>query len=224
VEPGTNKLECVGYFKSNSLTRDLATLSIQVFITQLCNQERTLLSFERNVYGEMFIKQMLENTDKNVPGCNGFDQSVFVKYYNESGTHFNYGVKITAGNKSTHCMLYKEEYEKDVFINDSTDYMIELNNFSDTGNGKFAASFGHDDMVMAEVQLTFVCETLQYKILKDEYESGTNYVSDTTYNPFEQFDPYRGYYDIIAQNGMSINDLYNIYDIDSYNTLRRLNN
>jgi hypothetical protein len=224
VEPGTNKLECIGYFKSNSLTRDLATLSIQVFITQLCNQERTLLSFERNVYGEMFIKQMLENTDKNVPGCNGFDQSVFVKYYNESGTHFNYGVKITAGNKSTHCMLYKEEYEKDVFINDSTDYMIELNNFSDTGNGKFAASFGHDDMVMAEVQLTFVCETLQYKILKDEYESGTNYVSDTAYNPFEQFDPYRGYYDVITQNGMSINDLYNIYDIDSYNTMRRLNN
>lgn len=224
VEPGTNKLECIGYFKSNSLTRDLATLSIQVFITQLCNQERTLLSFERNVYGEMFIKQMLENTDKNVPGCNGFDQSVFVKYYNESGTHFSYGVKITAGNKSAHCMLYKEEYEKDVFINDSTDYMIELNNFSDNGNGKFAASFGHDDMVMAEVQLTFVCETLQYKILKDEYESGTNYVSDTAYNPFEQFDPYRGYYDVITQNGMSINDLYNIYDIDSYNTMRRLNN
>ena len=224
VEPGTNKLECIGYFKSNSLTRDLATLSIQVFITQLCNQERTLLSFERNVYGEMFIKQMLENTDKNVPGCGGFDQSVFVKYYNESGTHFSYGVKITAGNKSAHCMLYKEEYEKDVFINDSTDYMIELNNFSDNGNGKFAASFGHDDMVMAEVQLTFVCETLQYKILKDEYESGTNYVSDTAYNPFEQFDPYRGYYDVITQNGMSINDLYNIYDIDSYNTMRRLNN
>ena len=59
VEPGTNKLECIGYFKSNSLTRDLATLSIQAFITQLCNQERTLLSFERNVNGEMFIKRLL---------------------------------------------------------------------------------------------------------------------------------------------------------------------
>ena len=83
---------------------------------------------------------------------------------------------------------------------------------------------GHDDMVMAEVQLTFVRETLQYKILKDEYESGVNYESDTMYNPYEQFDPYRGYYDVMAQNGMSINDLYNIYDIDSYNTMRRLNN
>jgi hypothetical protein len=224
VEPGSNKLECVGYFKSNSLARDLATLSIQVFITQLCNQEKTLLSFERNVYGEMFIRQMLENTEKNVPGCGSFDQSVFVKYYNESGTKFTYGIKITSGNKSTHCLLYKEGYEKELLINDAVEYMIELNNFSEDSNGKYAAAFGHDDMVMAEVQLTFVCETLQYKILKDEYESGTNYVSDTTYNPFEQFDPYRGYYDIIAQNGMSINDLYNIYDIDSYNTLRRLNN
>lgn len=224
VEPGTNKLECVGYFKSNSLTRDLATLSIQVFITQLCNQERTLLSFERNIYGEMFIKQMLENAEKNVPGCTGFDQSVFVKYYNESGTKFTYGIKITSGNKSTHCLLYKEGYEKELLINDAVEYMVELNNFSEDSNGKYAAAFGHDDMVMAEVQLTFVRETLQYKILKDEYESGVNYESDTMYNPYEQFDPYRGYYDIMAQNGMSINDLYNIYDIDSYNTMRRLNN
>jgi hypothetical protein len=224
VEPGTNKLECIGYFKSNSLARDLATLSIQVFITQLCNQERTLLSFERNVYGEMFIRQMLENTEKNVPGCTGFDQSVFVKYYNESGTKFTYGIKITSGNKSTHCLLYKEGYEKGLLINDAVDYMVELNNFSEDSNGKYAAAFGHDDMVMAEVQLTFVRETLQYKILKDEYESGTNYESDTMYNPFEHLDPYHGYYDVMTQNGMTINDLYNIYDIDSYNTMRRLNN
>ena len=224
VEPGSNKLECIGYFKSNSLTRDLATLSIQVFITQLCNQEKTLLSFERNVYGEMFIRQMIENTEKNVPGCSGFDQSVFVKYYNESGTKFTYGIKITSGNKSTHCLLYKEGYEKELLINDAVEYMVELNNFSEDSNGKYAAAFGHDDMVMAEVQLTFVRETLQYKILKDEYEAGVNYESDTMYNPYEQFDPYRGYYDVMAQNGMSINDLYNIYDIDSYNTMRRLNN
>ena len=60
IEPGSNKIECIGYFKSNTLTREKATLSIQVFAAILCNPDRTLLSFERNIYGEMFVKQMLE--------------------------------------------------------------------------------------------------------------------------------------------------------------------
>lgn len=186
IEPGSNKLECVGFFKSNTLAREYATLSIQVFICLMCHPDRILLSFERNVYGEIFVKQMAENAERNVPGCRTFDPSVFVKYYNESGTRFHYGIKITSGNKTTHCKLYKEEYEKDLLINDAMQYMIELNNFSDDGNGHYSAAFGHDDMVMAEVQLTFVRETLQYKLMRDEFESGyTLETPDTIYNPFE---------------------------------------
>lgn len=222
IEPGSNKMECIGYFKSNKLPREHATLSIQVFACTLCHPDRTLLSFERNVYGEVFVKQMLENVDKGIAGCSNFDESIFVKYYNESGTKFNYGVKITSGNKSAHCMLYKEDYEKDILINDAVEYMVELNNFSDNGNGHYAASFGHDDMVMAEVQLTFVRDTLQYKLLRDEFETRANYINDNVYNPYEDFDPYHGYYDIMSQNGISVNDLYNIYDIDSHNAMYRL--
>ena len=225
IEPGSNKLECIGYFKSNQLARELATTSIQVFTTLMCHPDRTLLSFERNVYGEIFVKQMIENVEKGVPGCAMFDQSIFVKYYNESGTKFNYGIKITSGNKTAHCMLYKEDYEKDLLINDASQYMVELNNFSDTGNGKYAAAFGHDDMVMAEVQLTFVRETLQYKMLKDEFEAGADItMPDTIYNAFEAFDPFAGYRDVMAMNNISTTDMYNIYDIDFNNMYKRLNN
>ena len=63
--------------------------------------------------------------------------------------------------------------------------MIELQNFTDKGNGTYAAAFGNDDMVMAEVQLTFVRETLQYKLMKDDFEDGSGYVNDNAYNPFE---------------------------------------
>ena len=222
IEPGTNKLECIGYFKSNQLPRENATLSIQVFTSLMCNQDRVLLSFERNVYGELFVKQMTENTEKNVPGCHGFDPSVFVKYYNEAGTKFHYGIKITSGNKSTHCKLYKEDYEKDLLINDSAQYMIELSNFSDIGNDKFAAVFGHDDMVMAEVQLTFVRETLQYKLLKDEFEAGAAIdMPDNIYNAFAVFDPYNNYREVLEMN--DITDIYNSYDTDINNMYRRLN-
>jgi hypothetical protein len=214
IEPGSNKVECIGYFKSNELDREKATLSIQIFIGLMTHPDRTLLSFERNVYGEMFVKQMLENTEKNVPGCKNFDESIFVKYYNESGTKFHYGIKITSGNKTAHCMLYKEEYEKDTIINDSAEFMTELNNFTDSGNSKFAAAFGHDDMVMAEVQVTFVKASLQYKNLRDDFETGYSLsTSDYIYNAFEEYDPFinlKNTFDLYV-NDYSQTELNSIY-------------
>lgn len=192
IEPGTDKLECIGYFRSNTLTRELATLSIQTFVSLMCHPDRTLLSFERNVYGDLFIRLLQDNFDKNVPGCQNYDNSLLVKYYNDTFTKFEYGIKITSGNKSKYCLLYKEAYENDVLINDSAEYMVELNNFTDKGNGTYAAAFGHDDMVMTEVQLMFVKSTLQYKLMKDDFESNfTIEMPDTIYNPFEDNDPYR---------------------------------
>lgn len=226
IEPGSNKMECVGYFKSNTLSREEATLTIQMFISMMCNQDRVLLSFERNVYGEIFVNQLLDNSMKNVPGCINFDASCLVKYWNESGTKFNYGIKITSGNKSTHCMLYKEDYEKDLLINDSAEYMVELNNFSDTGTGHYKAAFGHDDMVMAEVQLTFVRETLQYKLFKDEFEAGHDtLIPDTIFNPFEANDPFRGQFsNMYDVNKVGFFDMQDPYSMDKSSMLNRLNN
>lgn len=226
IEPGSNKMECVGYFRSNNLIREEAVLSIQMFISLMCHQERVLLSFERNTYGELFVNQLLDNYMKNTPGCTNFDPSCIVKYWNDSGTKFVYGIKITSGNKSTHCMLYKEEYEKDTLINDSAEYMVELNNFSDTGTGHYKAAFGHDDMVMAEVQLTFVRETLQYKLFKDEFEAGHNtMLPDTIFNPFEANDPFRGQFSSMYDvNKVGFFDMQDPYSMDKSSMLNRLNN
>ena len=230
VEPGSDKLECVGYFRSNQLTRENATLSIQVFVSQMCNPDRVLLSFERNVYGDLFTRVLQENYDKNVPGCRNYDNSVLVKYYNDAMTKFDYGIKITSGNKSKHCLLYKEAYENDIFINESAEYMVELNNFTDSGNGHYAAAFGHDDMVMTEVQLTFVRNTLQYKWLKDDFEdhAGSNYVADNIYNPFDTGNPLESM--ISAYNSTNadanifdFNNNMNTYQIDHANLMSRLN-
>ena len=180
------KIECIGYFRCNSIPREEAALSIQQFISYMCNQEKILISFERNTYGELFVNQMIDNYEKLVAGCSNFDPSCIVKYYNESGTKFTYGIKITSGNKNVHCMLFKEDYEKDIIINNSAEFMAELNNFQDDGSGKYKAAFGHDDMVMSEIQLTFVKETLQYKLFKEDFENSINAnITDNMYNPFE---------------------------------------
>ena len=185
LDAATGKMECVGYFKSNVIPREDATHSIQTFMCLMCHPDKTLLSYERNTYGDLFLKQMQENYDKQIYGCANFDISLLVKYYNDNFTHFNYGIKVTSGNKSKHCLLFKEQYEHDTIVNDAAEFMVELNNFTDKGNSTFSAAFGHDDLVMAAVQLTFVKETLQYKLLKDDFEESVGFVADNVYNPFE---------------------------------------
>ena len=104
--------------------------------------------------------------------------------------------------------------------------MIELGNFSDEGNGKYKAAFGHDDMVMAEVQLTFVRETLQYKLFKDDFEIGYNtQVPDTIFNPFEQYDPFRGQLETLYNvNSIGYFESFDPYSMDLNRNMSRLNN
>ena len=129
-----------------------------------------LLSYERNTYGDLFYKQLIENAEKD-PLVSAFDESIIVKYFNETGTKFNRGIKITSGNKTVHCKLFKEDFERGLITNDSLQTSIELGNFNDDGTGHYKAAFGHDDLVMTMVQLTFVKNTLQYKMMKSDFDS-----------------------------------------------------
>ena len=169
IEPGSGKLECVGYFRANDICREDFTRSLQELIVYHCDQNKTLLSFEKNTYGDLFHKQLIDNAEK-MQHISGFDQSILVRYYNESQTKYVTGIKITSGNKSNHCRLFKESFEKGLIINDSSHMALELGNFNDTGNGHYKAVFGHDDLVMASVQLEFVKETLQYTLLKNDFD------------------------------------------------------
>lgn len=184
INKDSDELECVGYFKSNTLLREDFTKSIQTLICKYVHQERILLSYERNTYGELFYRDMADNMEKDAYISQNFDPAILVKYFNDTGTKFNYGVKLTSSNKSTHCLLFKESYERNKYINKASQFMIELSNFSDDGSGHYKASFGHDDLVMAAVQTEFVKSTLQYRIMRDEFASGMMPVDDRFYNPF----------------------------------------
>lgn len=180
-----NILECVGYFKSKHLPRESCSKSLQTLICLYMNQDYTLLSYEKNTYGDLFYRDLIDNMEKDPIISQKFDPSIIVKYYNESGNKYVLGVKLTSGNKSSHCLLYKESFERDKIINDSAQYMNELSNFSDDGSGHYKASFGHDDMVMASVQLEFVKQTLQYNVMCDDYGAGS-INNDNIYNPFDE--------------------------------------
>ena len=186
IEPGSDKLECIGYFRSNKVDRELSATALQELIVKHCDQNKTLLSYEKNTYGDLFYHNLIDNSEK-VKEFMLFDQGIIAKYYNETGTKFTYGIKLTSGNKTNHCKLFKESYERDKIINNSYHLSVELGNFNDDGTGHYKAVYGHDDMVMTAVQLEFVKETLQYKLLRTEFDSDIVYEkTDEIYNPFEQ--------------------------------------
>ena len=207
IEPESGKLECVGFFRSNSLSRETCALAIQTLICKYCDLNKVLLSYERNTYGDLFYKQLIENAEKD-PLVSDFDESIIVKYFNETGTKFNRGIKITSGNKTVHCKLFKEDFERGLITNNSLQTSIELGNFNDDGTGHYKAVFGHDDLVMTMVQLTFVKNTLQYKMMKSDFDS--------------QIEPQQSQpdsnYDIYAEPWGE-----DIYDLDVKGNVGRLN-
>lgn len=194
----TNNTECVGYFRSNNISRTDYALALQLLCVYFMDPDKYLISLEYNTYGELFLQNMYDNMDNHLEISQKFDSSNFVKYYNESGTRYINGIKLTSGNKTSHCLLFKEAYERGVVENNSSKFMIELDKFCDDGTNHYKASYGYDDMVMAQVQLEFVKKTLQYKLLRGEFDLNQNApTNNNIYNPFEQQWSMDDYYRII---------------------------
>lgn len=182
VDPGTNNLELIGYFRSNTHPREACARTIMELYTKRANPHHSLMSFERNTYGEIFWKDIQELAEKEIQA---WDPQFVIRYRNESGTQAHPGIKITSGNKTTHCVLFKESIERDSLKIDAEAFFYEIQNFCDDGTGHYKASFGHDDLVMAAVQVEFAKNTLSYKLMRDEFESGHSREEDTIWNPYE---------------------------------------
>lgn len=185
VNPGSDDLELIGYFRSNTHPRDACTRSLMNLYIIWINPNTTVLSFERNTYGEVFLKDISDLAGKELPT---WDPGVLVKYYTEAGTKYHYGVKITAGNKTAHCVLFKESFERGKVIATAEQFIYELQNFCDDGSGHYKASYGHDDMVMTAIQLEFVKKTLQYKMMREDFDDKVvkeEDPEDTIWNPYD---------------------------------------
>lgn len=185
VDMKEDKLECIGYFRADNHMREYCTKSLQYLICTYINQEHTLLSYEKNTYGELFYRDLMDNMEKDPLIASKFDSGILVKYYNETGSKYTIGIKLTSGNKTTHCLLFKNSYETSKYICKDATFMTELSNFVDDGSNHFKASFGHDDLVMAAVQTEFVRGTLQYKIMRDEFALGLQPSFENIYNPYD---------------------------------------
>ena len=163
--------ECVGMFHCNTMNIDKTTVSLMEICIKYLNPNQHCISLEWNTYGELFLKIMMNNRDK-YPSCSNFDESNIIKYYNDTMTKVTMGIKLTSASKAIGCKLFKDQFEHGRIVNKCTDFLMEVENFSDSkDNGTYQASFGHDDIIMAQIQLVHAKQSNAYKYLRSEYES-----------------------------------------------------
>ena len=187
-----DKFEHIGYWRSNEVDLEHATLEFWLLASQLFNGENCIWSLEWNTYGALFYRMLLDlNEDDYDPDSlyrfnlcqEGLEVSNFCLYKKTSmdeqiigkqqkgQTNYIPGIKFTGGNKGTACSLLKMLFEKEQVNTTDVITLGELENFEDkNGNGTYKASYGHDDIIMTFVQIPMVMQTLKYKNLLEEIE------------------------------------------------------
>ena len=225
---GVEQVESACIFETNITEPGMVAHSMLTFIHHYCNYNNFLLSIELNLFGQLIIDKLNILTEKYKFN---FDNSLLIKYPKNNITtpqlkkgakgkpqkiSYEMGLRITR-NKSDLCSLFKLYFEQGRIINNDSDFCVQLENFSDNkGNGTYQAAWGHDDIIMTEVQLAAAMNTNQYKMLLLEAISSNNdqdsnkTIYDTTINTSDRI-PREVYYDFneveYNQNDLSIYDM-----------------
>lgn len=182
-----DRFKQIGYFHSNEVNLEFAALEFWLLFTQLFSTDHFIVSIEWNTYGQLFYTYInnLNETDYmpeyywrfNI--SLEFDMSSIIRYttrfeVEEHGIKLKKtkkipGIRLTASNKVTACSLLKILLENGYIT--ITDYFTisEIENFEDkTGNGSYAASYGHDDIVMTLIQIPMLQQTSRYRSLLED--------------------------------------------------------
>lgn len=219
---GPDTFEQVGYWRSNSVSLEDASLAFWTLHGNLFNPDRVITSLEWNTYGALFYNYIeCLNEPEYKPECSyrynmrigtdEFDISSFIHYKKGSqeeeiaglgGNKFNKslipGIRFSAGNKKTACTLLKSLLERNQIIIRDITTISELENFEDkTGSGSYKASYGHDDLIMTFCQLPMLMNTARYKEFVEEFNAyQLNENVTTTAQDFIADNLYSGLYDL----------------------------
>lgn len=190
---GKDKFEQVGHWHCNTVDLEQAALEFWVLFGQLFNPDQTIVSVEWNTYGALFYNYLKNlNEPDYMPEANWrwqvnplqeFDLANLVRYKKGSqednianlngfkNSKTVPGIRLSHATKVSACALLKMMIEKfDIIMTDLLT-ISELENFEDkNGNGSYAASIGHDDLIMTFVQLPLLKNTTKYKDFIEEWE------------------------------------------------------
>lgn len=174
------RTETVGIFDCNCLNPQQAAISLCECVDHFSDFERTLLSIELNTYGDLFVRYILDMIEKQKVR---FDEDIILKYQSKNSNQYKNGIKMTPNNKPVFCTVFKQKFEDGSLKNVAKQFLRQAENFADIkGNGSYQAMVGHDDIMMAQIQLVAAQETLRYRYLAEDAEAES---TDKNYNYFD---------------------------------------
>lgn len=143
----------VGVFRSNTIAEeDLAELFMEC--TKMFDVNKLKVIVESNTYGELFFHQIKvkKNYTKNY---SEFSNHIFAKFWRQSKNDYDYGLLWREETKKIGIKNYIKLVSSKKFITSHSQTVEEQLNFGRQKNGTYRANYGHDDLVMSDVSMSF---------------------------------------------------------------------
>lgn len=144
---------CIAVLRTNDTSvEDFARLVADML--RHINQSNIRIVVESNNYGGEFFSTLkfLSNYDKKY---NYIQMEVFAKTMRKSISKLEYGIRLTEESKAVGIKRFTNMIRNDQMWTSHNESIEEYLNFGRQRNGTFKANYGHDDLVMADVDLAY---------------------------------------------------------------------
>lgn len=161
----------IGIFKDNEISvEDFAEHNMNFFKNFNHNKLRVVV--ETNNYGGEYFAQ-IKNLSLNNSNYYGFDNIIFAKFMRNSKDDYEMGVRWDASNKKVGVKAFSNLVGKNIFDETYYEAIEEYLNFGKNANDTYSSQYGHDDLVMSDVSISY--------FLKSNNLYATSYLKEAEY-------------------------------------------
>lgn len=154
VEKKRLEFTSVGVYKDNEISvEDFAELVMK--LSKFFDKNKIRIVVENNNYGGEFFAH-IKGLKINEESYSWFDNHIFAKFNRKSKDDYEYGIRWDSYNKKLAVKTFSNLVTKGI-LNETHLITIEeyLNFGKQKGTGSYAAQYGHDDLVMADVTMSW---------------------------------------------------------------------
>lgn len=142
----------VGVFHDNNISVEDLAIKVMV-ISRLFDPGKVKVIVENNTYGGEFFTHMrnLRNHDRDYFD---FNMDIIAKFIRDSKGDYEYGIRRSRKNKPVDVKSFTSLVSNNIMIESNNTTIEEYLNFGRKKDNTYAANYGHDDLVMADVAIS----------------------------------------------------------------------
>lgn len=144
----------VGVYNNNEISvSEFAGLCLELMGN--FNHERTRFVVENNNYGGEFFNQIKNLRQLYPQKYANFDSSIIAQFERESKNGYENGIRWNHYNKNAAVKYFQNSVTNKTMLESHTDSIEQYLNFGKQPNDTYSNQYGHDDLVMADVSISY---------------------------------------------------------------------